>query len=252
MRCAVCKKGSQEVELFEGILNVEMIMICPICAEKEGIPIIRKPSEEQLSKGEERASVRERMEKMSGMKDRTEISGDQTAIQGNLAKLRVPEKKERHEDVLDDYYWTLNMSRRRKKWSINQLAEKIGIEPEIIQDIEKGKIPQNFEEVFTKFEVFFGIKLLKNYRTKVKFTRTKDEEMEILKSVRQKMNDPSESSTPPKKEIDFSSKESMEDVTLNDLVEMKRQREKQETKMKSKVQTDAMVGDDIDLELDEL
>jgi len=237
MRCIICKKESNEVELFEGILNVEMVRICSICAESEGIPMIRKPSEEQLKKGDEVYSVRERMERMSGMRDATEISKDQTVVQGNLAKLRIPEKKERHEEVLDDYYWTLNMARRRKKWSINQLAEKIGIDPETIQNIEKGKIPENFEEVFTKFEVFFGIKLLRDHMRKIRFTRTIDEEMQILKSVRARMDGTSETS---------------EDVTLNDLVEIKRQREKQEVQRKTKIQTDAMVGDDLELDLSEL
>ena len=257
MRCAICKKEGNEIKLFEGILNAGMINICSGCSEEEGIPIIRKPSKEQLKKGDERYSVRERMERMSGMRDASEISGEQTIIQKNLSRLKMPEKKETNEDVLDDYYWTLNMARRRKKWSINQLSEKIKIDSRVIEDIEKGKIPEDFEEIFIKFEAFFGIKLLKNHRNKIQFKRTIDEEREILDSVREKMKLPQkEESKVGEKiiedEIDFKSKESLEDLTLNDLIDIKKQKEKKERQKKIKIQKDSMVGDDLDLEIEEL
>ncbi len=263
MRCAVCKRESDEVKLFEGILKAEMVQVCTECAEKEGIPLIHKPSEEQLQKAEERYSVRERMERLSGMRDTTEISDDQIITQGNLAKLRAPPKKQYNDEVLDNYYWTLNIARRRKKLSVSQLAGLIKIEANIIQSIEKGKIPENFKELFLKLESFLGIKLLKNHKTKINFIRTKDEEQEIFKSVREKMGQGESDKIPSEEkrevieriargEIDFSKRESLQDVNLNDLVEMKKAREKKKVKRKIQIQTDAMLGDDIDLDIDEL
>jgi len=61
MRCTICKKTSEEIKLYSGIKESEMIMICEDCAESEGVPIIKKPSELQLDKADERYSVRERM-----------------------------------------------------------------------------------------------------------------------------------------------------------------------------------------------
>lgn len=263
MRCTICKKDSDEVRLFEGILKAEMVMVCKECSETEGIPLVLKPSEEQLQKADERYSVRERMERLSGRKDTTEISNDQIVTQGNLSKLRIPPKKQYHEEVLDNYYWTLNIARRRKKLSVNQLAGLIKIEANILQSIEKGKIPENFNEIFLKLESFLGIKLLKNHKPQVRFVRTKDEEQEIFKSVREKMGqEKSDKSTFEEKqeimeriakgEIDFSKRESLQDVNLNDLVEMKKAREKKKVKRKIQIQTDAMLGDDIDLDIDEL
>ncbi len=266
MRCSVCRKDSDEVKLFEGISKTEMVLVCLECAEKEGIPLIQKPSEDQLQKASKQYSVRERMERLSGMGETTDISKDQTTTQGNLAKLRVLPKKQYHEDILDNYYWTLNIARRRKKLSINQLAELIKIDIGIIQGIEKGKIPENFEELFLKLESFLGIKLLKNHKTKVNFVRTKDEEQEVLNSVKKRMGqeeleDADEISLEKKKEtmeqiakgeLDFSKRESLQDVTLNDLVEMKKVREKKKAKKKTQIQTEAMLGDDLDLEIDEL
>ncbi len=55
-----------------------------------------------------------------------------------------------------------------------------------------------------------------------------------------------------KGEIDFSRREDLSDVTLNDLVEMKKSREQKESNKKSKVQEEAMLGDDLEIEIDEL
>lgn len=263
-KCTICKQTSDETKLFEGIFKAEMVNICKECAESEGVPIIQKPSESQLNKANERYSVRERMEIMSGMRDTTEISNDQIATQGNLAKLRIPPKKQFHEDVLDNYYWTLNMARRRKKLTINQLANQTQIDPETIKAIEKGKIPEDFEPIFAKLELFLDIKLLKNHKTKMHFLRpTKDEAQKILKQVQEKMDLPKldkpkalenkkeQLDKLSKGEFDFSRKENLSSITLNDLVEMKKQREKKESNKKSKAQEEAMLGDDLELD-DEL
>ena len=267
MRCAICKKTSDETKLFEGIFNAEMINICHDCAEDEGIPIITKPSEKQLEKADERYSVRERMERMSGRHDTTEISQDQIVTQGNLAKLKMPAPKQQHDDALDNYYWTLNIARRRKKLTVTQLSEKMQVVPKIIQDIEKGKLPIDFQTLFIKLEAYLGIKLLKAHVQKINFIRNYDTEKEILKRVGKKMGLPEaieESVDDYHKDnialkeqiaegkIDFSRREQLQDVTLNDLVKMKKDREQRESKKRMSMQDEAMIGDDLDIDIDEL
>lgn len=250
-RCTICKKTSEEIQLYTGILDAEMVMVCEHCAEEEGIPLIKKPSEKQLNRADKKYTVRERMEILSGSRDATDISDDQMVTQRNLAKLRAPPKKQYHEDVLDNYSWTLNIARRRAKLTASQLAEKTQVSSEIIRSIEKGKIPENFEEIFPKLENYLGIKLLKNNGGKINFIRKREEEDKILESVRKKIESPNSLDEPtPKKKIglDFSSRESLENVTLNDLVEMKRAKEAREKKRKSKIQEDSILGEDIDLE----
>ena len=266
MRCIICKKESDEVELFKGVQVDGMVMVCAACAEQESIPIIKQPSESQLDKANERYTVRERMERMSGMHDTTEISDDQIVTQGNLAKLRVPAPKQQHEDILDNYYWTLNLARRRKKLTTSQLAKKMYVAPQLLRDIEKGKIPENFEELFIKLEAFLGIKLLKNHKNKINFTRTVDEQKEILENVREKIGMPEVKTDSireykedgrafkkslSKGEIDFSKREELSTVTLNDLVDRKKKMEKESIIKKVKAEEDAMLGEDLDLDLDD-
>jgi ribosome-binding protein aMBF1 (putative translation factor) len=266
-RCIVCKSSCEERELYEGILEDGMVLVCSGCSDTENIPLIRKPSQEQLKKADERHSVRERMEKLSGAREATEISGDQMALQGNLAKLRLPTPKEQNDTVLDNYYWKLNMARRRKKLSLTQLSEVIKIPRETLSDIEKGKIPKDFEELFLKLESFLGIKLLKEHDLKVNFTRNIDREKELLERVHERMGrehkgeeDVEEADEIESKEerlnkiesgeIDFSKREALSDVTLNDLVDMKKEKQEKEREVKIKRQNEAMFGDDLEFEED--
>ncbi len=272
-RCVICKATPEEKELSEGIFDDGMITICSECAEKEGIPIVKKPSEDQLKKADKRYTVRERMERISSPEETTEISGDQMNIQGNLAKLKIPEPKQQNDSVFEDYYWKLNMARRRKKLSLSQFSDLIKIPRETLQEIEKGKIPENFEEIFLKLESFLGIKLLKNHGTKINFTRSIDEEKEILSQVREKMgrrvkeevvetdNLTEELETKNVKikekkidkirdgKIDFSKREDLSDITLNDLVEMKREKEMEKQEIKVRKQNASLIGDDLDIDV---
>ena len=266
MRCTVCKKTSEEIKLFSGILFDEMVMICEECADSEGVPIIKKPSELQLDKADEKYSVRERMERMSGMHDTVKRRDNTLITQGNLAKLRIPPKKEYHEDVLDNYYWTLNLARRRSKLSIDQLAELTKIDANTLKSIEKGKIPENFTEIFLKLEIFLKVKLLKNHKNKLNFIRSVEKEKEILDIIRKKIdlskssrNEDAEQAEKKeqlekisKGEMDFSKRDNISNITLDDLVSLKKVRESKLAKIKIKAREDAMIGDDLELEIEEL
>jgi ribosome-binding protein aMBF1 (putative translation factor) len=257
--CTICKKTSEETTLYPGIQETEMINVCEECAEDQNIPIIKKPSDSQLSQADISYSVRERLDRMSGRHETTEISKDQTITQGNLSKLKMPKPKQYHPDILDNYYWTLNITRRRVKMTTSQLAKKIDTTPESIQQIEKGILPENFKEIFLKIEALLGIKLLKDHETQVNFTRkNRDEEKEILQSVAEKIRNPEKELEKDEtmeemeeihkkieqEEIKLSRKKDIKNVTLNDLVDRKRAREK----YKMKVKQDEMMGDDIDIE----
>jgi ribosome-binding protein aMBF1 (putative translation factor) len=265
MRCAICKKTSDQVQLFEGLLYDEMIRICEPCADTEGIPRIKKPSTTQLERADKSYTVRERMEHMSGMRKRTDLSEDQNEVQGNLARLKIPAKKEVHENVHDNYYWAVNIGRRRKKMSLGQLAAEIGIDQKVIKGIESGKIPKDFETIFLRLEKFLGVKLIKNHRQTVSFKRdNRDEEKEILDIVKGKMDktknidfdDMKEEKEQLEKlsrgEIDFSREDNIKDITLNDLIDAKREKEKKEVAKKRIIQTDSLLGDEIELEDGEL
>lgn len=259
MRCAICKKSSEEVKLYPGIVATEMINVCEICAEDQKIPIIKKPTKEQLSKTQETYSVRERLDRIAGRRETTDISSDQAVTQRNLAKLRVPPRKQNNPEVEDNYNWTLSIARRRKKMTTSQLAAKVGIEPHKIRDIERGIIPANFKEIFPKIEAQLGIKLLKQHEAQVNFSRkrTPDQEKELLRQVAHKMKNPEVEFEETeeleeikevqekieRQEIKLSKRKDLHNLTLSDLIDRKRAREKYQ----SQKQESEMFGDDIEI-----
>ncbi|MFH0808203.1 MAG: hypothetical protein V1888_01135 [archaeon] len=267
--CTICKKTSEETTLYPGILASGMVNVCEECAEDQKIPIIKKPSESQLTRADKTYSVRERLDRMSGRRDTTEISRDQTQTQRNLSRLKMPKPKQNHPEVLENYYWTLNMARRRVKMTTTQLANKINTTTYVIQEIEKGIIPQDFKTIFLKLEALLGIKLLKVHEPEISFTRkNKEREQEILAAVSQKMKSPKSeleenekimkvqekieaselrnlrSAERREEEIKLSKRKDLHNVTLNDLVDRKRAREKYQQQVKQ----NEMMGDDLDLD----
>jgi len=268
-RCVICKKPWEVVELYEGIYDNQMIMVCEECANEEKIPRLRKPSQDQLQLADKRYSVRERMENMSGInRYRTNVDKEQQNAQTTISRLKMPEPKQKHEQVTDNYYWNLNMARRRKKMTINQLSVKTGIPIEIIEAIEKGKIPKDFEQIFVRLEDFFQIKLLKHHKSKIHYVLPEDEEEEILNEVKQKMettrvvdeDDDFEEFDQRQKnkklkeisegDLDMSDRKQLDEITLDDLVELKRQKEKKQQQAKLRQQTEELLGDDLDIEFE--
>lgn len=247
MKCAVCKRTSDEVQLYTGILKDEMVMICEECATSERIPVVKKPSESQLDRANKRYSVRERMERLSGIRDPSRINGEQIITQGNLAKLRMPPKKEHNDDILYNYYWTLNIARRRAKLSIMQLAKKLDIPSDIIQSIEKGKIPKDFEEIFSKLEIFFNIKLLKSHKRKINFIKKTDMEKQVLEDVMRKMGMKQDNIKSQDRIVNHDKKD-LSDITIDKLVEMKKMKERQRLLDEKKKIRDSIIGDDLEID----
>jgi ribosome-binding protein aMBF1 (putative translation factor) len=259
-KCEICKKTDQEVKLYPGIMRAEMVNLCEECAEDQKIPIIKKPSKQQLTQTQKTYTVRERLDRMQGRQDSTEISGDQMVTQKNLAKLRSPPKKQHHPEILENYYWTLSMARRRNKTTTSQLASKVKVEPHKIRDIERGILPKDFKEIFQKLEQALNIQLLKHHEPKIGFTtpeQNRNKEKEILAQVAQKMKHPETEleiteelneikqvqEKIEKQEIKLSKRKNLHNLTLSDLIDRKRAREKYQ----SQKQESEMFGDDIEI-----
>lgn len=262
--CSFCNAPSDEVEILEGIGEEGIITVCMKCSEEYNVPLLKKPSIGRLKEADRHVSVRERMERISGYADtkkRTELSLDQENAQRSLGRLRAPPKKQSHELLVDNYDWNLKMGRRRKKLTFSQLSEETGVFVEDLQKFERGIIPSNdkLEEIALKLEKSLDVTLLRKHPETVKFMRTsEDEQKEILENVRQKIenNEINERDREDKLDkiqkgkLDMSKRQNLQNVTLKDLIDLKRKRDKQEQIQKQKQQDEDLFGSDDDLELD--
>ena len=66
MYCHTCNLSEDEAELHQGIFEGQLILVCKLCAEIEEIPLIKRPTQDQLTEIDKKHSVRERMGKISG------------------------------------------------------------------------------------------------------------------------------------------------------------------------------------------
>ncbi len=259
MHCVICKKSEDETDLFEGIYDGKIRKICKSCSTVERIPLIKKPTAEQLMDADRKFTVKERMEKLTGsgeFSNSTQLSRDQSVANKNLAKLRFPIKKQQHEDLVEDYYWRIQNARRRKKFPISHVAKETGIPKEIIQSLERGILPKDFRNVIAKLENFFNIRFFKQRQIQAFLKKpskpTPKEEKEILQQVKQNLEQQNKKYETIEKiktgKMDFSKRENLQNITLNDLVELKRQREEQEKEQTNQKLKRDMFGDDLEIE----
>ncbi len=234
MKCEVCGLSDEEVILSEGISDDKIVKICRKCSELENIPLIKKPSKEQVEASKHISSVRERMERISGFSKKK--NKEQLLAGKNLDKLKAPPVKQDSKDLVNNYDWVLKVARRRSKLSLKQLSEKTGISEEDLDMLEKGQLVDNLVEKARTLEGALKVRLLNQKVREISFKAPKDEEKEILKDVEQKLNQKKKIEKIEKGEIDFSKKEDIEDIKLKDLVEMKKKKE-----------NDEMFGDDLEI-----
>lgn len=243
--------------------------MCKSCAAIEQVPVIRKATQDQINKSNVHYSVRERMERMSNNKPK--IIYDQAITHKNLSKLNFPQQRKDQQGLVENYDWKIKTARRRAKLSIAQLALTSGVSQEDIQKLESGQAVSAMELVVGKIEMTLGVQLLR-YNSKLSFGAPKEkpfgdipvevieepviEKKSIFKKLfsrkkkveepKQEVEEELEELVPEKKEtfekissgkIDFSKRKDLHGITLKDLAELKRRKEKGE-----------MFGDEVELE----
>ena len=203
MRCEICSITEEETDLYDGISENRIIKICKKCSEEEEIPLIKKPSQNQIEESQRSPSVRERMEKISGLRKSKAgyISKDQEIATKNLAKLKIPPQKQHHPELIDNYFWKIQMKRREKKLTLSQLAEKTNLSEQDVKNLESGVLPeeavknsQKLAEFIKPIENILGVKLMKQQLQNIIFSsslsdseKEQKKEHEVLKEVEQKM-----------------------------------------------------------------
>jgi ribosome-binding protein aMBF1 (putative translation factor) len=154
--CQICNTPESKAKLFDAIDGNDILRVCEDCAKFEGIPIIKKPSAQQLKQAEEPYSVYERLSRFSGLPSKTAFRKD-----ANVESLRYRKEKEDRLELFENFNWRVQRARRIKKISPQKLAELLSESEEAIKMIEKGELPENSEKLLKKLEQYFQISLIK-------------------------------------------------------------------------------------------
>jgi len=161
-RCTRCGRTEQEVRLFDGIYVNDMTKICEKCSLIAGIPIIKRPSANQLKSSEKPYGVRERLMRMN------HLSGEDKSEKSPYEELRELENKpelERPEDLVfklvDNFHWIIQTERRRKGLTTKQLADSLHESESAIKLLEKKIVPSKAMDLIRSLEQFFKISLIR-------------------------------------------------------------------------------------------
>ena len=153
--CVFCYESSE----FDAVHAHEMVKICKVCAQREGISLLKKMSAEELEMKQKPHSVQERMAKMAGIR----LQKFPSATGGKPLILPLVERASSHEverlKLDDHFHWELARARRARGLTVRQLALTIGESESILAQLEKGMLPVNALLVLAKLEEFLQIRL---------------------------------------------------------------------------------------------
>ncbi len=152
MECAVCGRKGE----YDAVYHTELVKICKICSEKEGIPVIKKPSSEQLQAMERQYTVGERLARLTGVKPKSAPRVIQE-VKRNLVEKARPEQVQRLH-LIDNFHWHITRARRARGLTLKQLALSINEPEHILLRVEQGSLPSSLQ-IFDKLEQFLKIKL---------------------------------------------------------------------------------------------
>lgn len=262
--CTRCGRNEKEVRLIDTISDTSIVKMCDECASMEGTPVIRKPSTVQLKESEKNYTYRERTRRASGMN--TQQNEDVAKAVKRIMNVTLDDlrrKKEKYAkqiktapwNLMDNYNWKIIMARKNRKMSRGQLARSIGESETAIRMAESKELPDDGIVLIKKIEQFFGIRLRKD----TEFAPVKKTESQELKA--DGVIDVSETQVrTPVKILKFD-EENLKNITIGDIHNIKKEKEKEKGfsisdfiwgKRKAKEATNELVGNDIDLDEQEI
>lgn len=168
--CFFC--GKEEANLNKAIYFREGIVdVCELCSKKEGLPLVKKPTTNQLKQAEEK-TYRQRLREFereghSALRSNPEVDEKEIELKDLIDqnfKRKVISKEENPivTDLIDNFHWIIMRERRKRKISQKELAKEIGESEIAIKMAEQGKLPEDAFKLIKKLEAYLNIKLIKN------------------------------------------------------------------------------------------
>lgn len=199
--CFVCGISEQRARLLDAISSSGIVKICEKCSEKEGIPVMKRPTSQQLKDSEkENQTVKKAFVQSSQViKEAKEKEATETTLRDIVDRNyldKAPKGLRPRPDLVDHFHWAIMRARRAKKLTQEQLAHEISESLAAIKMAEQGILPEDDYKLVNKLESFLGIKLIKGVPGVM------------------------ESSDKPPKRIEFDP-ETTKDLTIDDLRKMR-------------------------------
>jgi ribosome-binding protein aMBF1 (putative translation factor) len=168
--CFFCGVSEERAILYEVIGKEGVIPVCRKCYFKENeMPVVEKKDLNQVP----HASVRERLSKMNHLPVEKEIPKAPRRALHDVSLNDLIEKNYRQNlsevkvdpsDLVPNFHWVVMRKRRHYKISQGNLAERVSEPTVAIEFLEKGILPQDYENLIKKVEEVLKIQLFKEPR----------------------------------------------------------------------------------------
>ncbi len=154
--CSRCGVSGEKVRLYDAISNKGIVKICGDCAAIEKLPIIRKPTENQIADSQRQRSVRDML---TGMNRGKLLAGREVTLRELVDRNLKAKQVQPHPDLIENFHWTIQRIRRNRKITREQFAKGIGESEATVRMIEQGYIPENNYKIINKIESYLGVSL---------------------------------------------------------------------------------------------
>ncbi len=216
--CFRCGISSEKAKLYDVLSNRGVVKLCDNCNHIEKLPVIRRPSEEEIldSKNPRSKSVRDRLESMNKIKVPHKEVTLRTLIDKDYNSKRVQPPS----DLISNFNWAIQRMRRHRRITRQEFAKGIGESEATVRMIEQGYLPDSSYKIINKIEGYFGVSLRKTDSSGFSSVG-KPKEFVFDESLSEREKEQ------PGKKLNFE-KEEVKKLTIRDLLGIKKKKEDKE------------------------
>jgi|WetSurMetagenome_2_1015567.scaffolds.fasta_scaffold170060_2 ribosome-binding protein aMBF1 (putative translation factor) len=164
--CYRCGISEDNAEIFHAISSKGIVKICADCNKLEHLPVMKKPTEEQIlqSRSPRSKSIQERLNAMRGGATQKRLANQDVTLRQIIDRKFQSQRQVSQQlpsDLIPNFHWEIQRIKRIKKMTREEFAKGIGESDATVRMIEQGFLPNNDYRIINKIESFLGISLRK-------------------------------------------------------------------------------------------
>ena len=226
MECFKCGVPEDRAFLYEVISPKGIVRVCRKCSHDLDFPMIKTSTDFEEKGAKKRSSVREIMERLSGVKHSPSKQKELEKQDSHLKKI-VEENLEEiirasplpTDEFVDNFHWAIMRARRREKLTQTELARKIHESEIAVKLVEQGIVSEQTPGLVKKLEAYLNVRIRKEMWSP-------PEKKEIPERARE-FQRPGETAISMKPQVDLGfDPMSSGNMTIGELRAMKEEKEK--------------------------
>lgn len=159
MECLRCGASARLSEVISNKSNEGIILVCDKCISAESLIKIKRPTLDQIQNVDNfDKGFKDRVksfEKTPSVVNEVDFSLREIVEKNYEKKISVSSKVPK--GLVRNFHWFIMRARQRKKVTPAQMAKDLGESEKAIKFAEKGILPNDWEKLIGKIEVYLGV-----------------------------------------------------------------------------------------------